>query len=295
MRFEREGRRCRWWRRRSSARACRSSRPPSCPRAAFTDSGVLDWELAPLFRGGWVCAGHVDQVRERGDFLTVEIGGDSVLVVGDDDGLPRAFLNVCRHRGARLVDAARGPHAPPAVPLPRVDLRLRRQRCATRRSPTAWRTSTRRASACTQVRLAVVEGLVLLDLSGEAPPPQEHVGDLAALLAALPARRAAARRADRLRRRRQLEGDRRELQRVPALPGRAPGAQPPLALPVAARTIEGAGAWCGGSMTLAEGVETMATDGGHGRPPIDGRRATCARSSTSCSSRTRWSRCTPTT
>ena len=41
-----------------------------------------------------------------------------------------------------------------------------------------------------EVRLAVVEGLVLLDLSGEAPPPQEHIGDLAPLLAALPQRRA---------------------------------------------------------------------------------------------------------
>jgi Rieske 2Fe-2S family protein len=34
--------------------------------------------------------------------------------------------------------------------------------------------------------------------------------------------------------------------------------------------ITGAGLWCGGSMTLAEGVETMATDGGHGRKPIAG-------------------------
>ena len=34
--------------------------------------------------------------------------------------------------------------------------------------------------------------------------------------------------------------------------------------------IEGAGRWCGGSMTLADGVETMATGGGRGRKPIDG-------------------------
>ena len=85
------------------------------------------------------------------------------------------------------------------------------------------------------VRLAVVEGLVLLDLSGEAPPPPSTSASCADAPRALPARRAAPRRADHLRGRGQLEGDRRELLRVPALPGRAPGAQPALALPVAAR------------------------------------------------------------
>ena len=181
--------------------------------------------------------------RERGQYLTLDVGGESVLVIGDDDGLPRAFLNTCRHRGARLVD--RRPRA-------------RCGACSARTTPgpTGFDGALRNAPftdgledfdpacfALHAVRLAVVEGLVLLDLSGEAPPPQEHVGDLAAAARRLPARRAAARRADRLRRRRELEGDRRELQRVPALPGRAPGAQPALALPVAARRSRAPG--CG--------------------------------------------------
>ena len=92
-------------------------------------------------------------------------------------------------------------------------------------------TSTRSASRCTRCASRSSRASCCSTSSGEAPPPQEHIGDLAPLLARYRLRRAAARRADRLRRRRQLEGDRRELQRVPALPGRAPGAQPALALP----------------------------------------------------------------
>src|SRR4051794_21210780 len=78
------------------------------PGAAFTDPAVLEWERANFFRRGWICVGHAEQVSDRGHYVRVDAGGESVLVVGDDDGLPRAFLNTCRHRGARLVDEPAG-------------------------------------------------------------------------------------------------------------------------------------------------------------------------------------------
>ena len=269
------------------------------PGAAFTDSAVLEWELATICSAAAGSAPATStRSRERGAV---------------PDGRTLGRRERARRRRRRRPPARVPEHLPPPRRAARV--RAARARCAacsarttrgptastgrsrTRRSPTAWRTSSPPASALHPVRLAVVEGLVLLDLSGEAPPPQEHVGELAPLLARY--RHGELRRAarHRLRRRGQLEGDRRELQRVPALPGRAPGAQPAVALPLAARRSSGAGAWCGGSMTLAEGVETMARDGG-GHRRADRRpteESTCARSSTSCCSRTRWSRCTPTT
>src|SRR4051812_20543539 len=151
------------------------------PGAAFTDAAVLRWEVEHLFRNEWVCAGHIDQLRETGQFVMVELGGASVVLVADQDGLPRAFLNSCRHRGARLVDEPQGT--------------LRRLQCPYHAWSYDFDGSLRSApftdglddfdSACNglhPVRLAVVEGLVLLDLSGTAPSPQEHVGDLAGLL-----------------------------------------------------------------------------------------------------------------
>src|SRR5262245_54735729 len=83
-------------------------RATQLPRAAFTDPGVLAWEQEGPFGRGWIWACHADQVRERGRYVMVEAGSESVLVVGDDAGVPRAFLNVCRHRGSRLVDAPEG-------------------------------------------------------------------------------------------------------------------------------------------------------------------------------------------
>ena len=148
------------------------------------------------------------------------------------------------------------------------------------------------------VRVATVGGLVLVDLSGDAPDAGDHAGELAGHLERYRVDALAPRRPGRLRGRGELEGDRRELQRVPALPRRPPGAQR-LSHYMSGEVLDGAGAWCGGSMTLTEGASTMGTRGGsRAAPPADRRprrRATCATSSTSRSSRTRWSRCIPTT
>jgi Rieske 2Fe-2S family protein len=239
------------------------------PRAAFTDPTVLDWELAALFHRGWVCAGHADLLRRRGEFLMVDIGGDSVLVVADDAGIPRAFHNVCRHRGARLVDEPEGT--------------LRRLQCPYHAWSYGFDGSLRSAPftdglddfdpACNglrPVRLAVVEGLVLLDLSGTAPSPHEHVGDLAGLLARY--RLGDLRRGARIVY--DVAANWKSIGENYSECLHCPGVHPELnrlSHFLSGEDIDGAGAWCGGSMTLGEGYETMAVDGGaHQRPPIEG-------------------------
>lgn len=60
-------------------------------------------ELDRLFAKLWICVGREADVPEPGDFFTQELGPESLLVVRGDDGEVRAFHNVCRHRGSRLV------------------------------------------------------------------------------------------------------------------------------------------------------------------------------------------------
>ena len=48
------------------------------------------------------------ELPEPGDFVTVEVGPSSVIIVRDDDEEVRAFHNVCRHRGSRILDDDRG-------------------------------------------------------------------------------------------------------------------------------------------------------------------------------------------
>ncbi|HEX2387908.1 MAG TPA: aromatic ring-hydroxylating dioxygenase subunit alpha [Solirubrobacterales bacterium] len=240
------------------------------PPAAFADPAVLDWEVENLF-GGWVCFGHASVIAEPGSWLMREIGPSSVFAMTGADGVPRAFLNVCRHRGSRLVEETEGKvrrriQCPyhgwsydldgSLVAAPHMD---------------AVENFDRGCFGLIEARSAVVGGLLLVDLGGEAPDPGEHVGDLRDFL-------------DRWRLG-SLERARGTVYDVAANWKaiaenyneclHCPGVHPELNALSDYRSGEsqaGAGRWCGGSMTLNEGAETMGTGHGHAgdRPAIDG-------------------------
>lgn len=65
---------------------------------------ALEYERVILPSWQFVC--HVSQLRNPGDFATLDMMRDSVLVTRGEDGEIRAFQNVCRHRGAKLLDGA---------------------------------------------------------------------------------------------------------------------------------------------------------------------------------------------
>jgi len=74
------------------------------PFAWYSDEETLRRERARIFARSWQYAGRAEQVAGPGSFLATDAGGIPVLVVRDRAGELRAFLNVCRHRGAVLTD-----------------------------------------------------------------------------------------------------------------------------------------------------------------------------------------------
>jgi len=74
----------------------------------YTSEEIHALDLDVIFRQHWIQVAVEPDVPEPGDYVTVEIGNDSVLIVRDDDMQIRAFHNVCRHRGARLCNAEKG-------------------------------------------------------------------------------------------------------------------------------------------------------------------------------------------
>jgi phenylpropionate dioxygenase-like ring-hydroxylating dioxygenase large terminal subunit len=73
--------------------------------AAYTSEAFFAIERERVFGSTWVAVGCAAQLREPGDVLVADVAGRSVFVVRKQDGALRAFYNVCRHRGTRLLSA----------------------------------------------------------------------------------------------------------------------------------------------------------------------------------------------
>jgi len=74
----------------------------------YTSQTVFAAEQDQIFESMWFCAARSGELSAAGQFKTVQVGRESVLVVRGRDGTLRAFLNVCRHRGAMLCTEPAG-------------------------------------------------------------------------------------------------------------------------------------------------------------------------------------------
>ncbi len=74
----------------------------------YTSAATFAAEQEHIFETMWICAARSSDLALAGRFTTVQVGRESVLLVRGRDGLLRAFLNICRHRGARLCTEVEG-------------------------------------------------------------------------------------------------------------------------------------------------------------------------------------------
>lgn len=80
----------------------------SLPGWVYHDSEYFRVEMAKLIRPSWQIVCHSNDIPAPGDWRTLELLGESVIVIRGQDGEVRAFANVCRHRGSRLLDGEAG-------------------------------------------------------------------------------------------------------------------------------------------------------------------------------------------
>ena len=94
--------------------------------SVYTDAERLTREQQILFRQHPIVMGFASEWAAPGSFRTDDYAGVPVLVVRGRDGKLRAFLNVCRHRGAKVADGC-GHGSSVLMPLSCMDLRSFRQ------------------------------------------------------------------------------------------------------------------------------------------------------------------------
>ena len=72
------------------------------------DQGLFDLEMSRVYARSWLWLGDTEDLVEPGDYITGTIGYQPVMVIRQEDGSVRGFLNNCRHRASGLVVDAAG-------------------------------------------------------------------------------------------------------------------------------------------------------------------------------------------
>ena len=80
----------------------------SLPQGFYVDPAMHDIDIAAVFETEWLFAGSTCEIRRPGDYLTLEIGSSSIVILRDRDGAIRAYHNTCRHRGSRICGKEKG-------------------------------------------------------------------------------------------------------------------------------------------------------------------------------------------
>jgi Rieske 2Fe-2S family protein len=140
-------------------------------RSFYTDTRIFELEMQRIFRRHWLFAGHVSRVTHPGDFFTYEIDGESVILLRDAAGDLRAFLNVCRHRGARICSETAGHVERFSCPYHQWTYGLDGSLLASRFTPEGF-------DPCRfglhQIFVTTIEGLIFICFS-DCPPGLERV------------------------------------------------------------------------------------------------------------------------
>ena len=92
----------------ASAESARCLARPRMRRAmpawTYDHAQMTRLEQERILVPSWQIVCHVNSIPKPGDFITLDVGPESVVAVRGRDGQIRAFHNVCRHRGARILE-----------------------------------------------------------------------------------------------------------------------------------------------------------------------------------------------
>ena len=150
---------------------------------AWTYHSVAQFALERdhVFLNHWQVAGHVSDLPGPGDWLSFDLMGERAVIMRGTDGEVRAFHNLCRHRGARVVDGGQG-HCRGAIVCPfhgwvyNLDGSLRGAA-----QPESFGTLDREKFGLKPIEMEVFHGFIFLRFK---PGPQPPVAQLLAPFAA---------------------------------------------------------------------------------------------------------------
>ncbi|REC94845.1 aromatic ring-hydroxylating oxygenase subunit alpha [Kushneria indalinina] len=80
----------------------------SLPQPFYNDARFFALDMQEVYEKEWLFAGMTCEIPAKGNFMTLEIGDNPIVIVRGAEGVIHAFHNVCRHRGSRLCTKEKG-------------------------------------------------------------------------------------------------------------------------------------------------------------------------------------------
>src|SRR5579862_6396201 len=139
-------------------------------------------EIERVLLPSWQIVCHVNSIPRPGDYQTFDLGPESVFVLRDKDGTIKAFHNVCRHRGARILDGAGACPATIACPYHGWSYRQDGSLIGVPMRE-SFPNLDRAGHGLRPVRVDTALGFVFVCLAGDPPPVAKTWGTLAEELA----------------------------------------------------------------------------------------------------------------
>lgn len=161
--------------------ACRDlEHSETLPPATYVSDEFFALEAEKIFKPGWVCVGHVSQVAEAGDYFTLDLFDEMLVIARGRDNVIRTLSRICTHRWAPLIEGMGNTKlfscpfhkwgfdlTGKLLGAPLMDkVEFRPEDCDLTRFPTE-----------------VIDGFIYVNLSGDAPALHPQLSDLSKKLA----------------------------------------------------------------------------------------------------------------
>jgi len=78
------------------------------PARCYYDPDIYEYEVEHILKKNWLCVGRWDFAKDPGDYFTVRMFGEPVLIIRDRQGELHALINVCQHRWAQVMEDGSG-------------------------------------------------------------------------------------------------------------------------------------------------------------------------------------------
>ncbi len=149
---------------------------------SYRSAAYYEAELAHVFPASWVFVAHERWLPNPGDFVTDTVGHEPVVVMRHADGSIRGFINVCPHRASLLVEGTGNCGRRVVCPYHGWTFELDGRLVGVPRRKGFGSPIQPKELGLHSLRVGMWQGLIFVNVNGDAPPLLEYLEDIPELL-----------------------------------------------------------------------------------------------------------------